>query len=191
MTKFIVHTKTTAPEQAVPVLEAAEQAYGFIPNLLGVMANSPATVDGYRTLMGIFEKSSFTPTEQQIVLLAVSRYNECVYCVAAHTVIADMQKVPQDVTDAIRNDRPIADKRLEALRHFTTKVVDQRGWISQEDQQAFIDAGFTRQQVLEVILGVSIKTLSNYVNHAVEIPLDDAFSARAWKPGNNETRDVA
>jgi len=180
MTQFTIHTKETAPEQSLEILETTEKAYGFIPNLVAVLAESPAGVKGYRTLMDIFDESSFTPTERQVVLLAVSRYNECHYCVAAHSVIADMQKVPQDVIDVIRNDLPIADYKLEALRIFTTKVVDQRGWVSKEDIQAFLDSSYTRQQLIEVIMGVSLKTYSNYLNHIAEIPVDDAFAMRAW-----------
>ena len=180
MTQFTIHSKATAPEKSVPILDSTEKAFGFIPNLVAVLAESPAGVKGYRTLMGIFDESSLTPTERQIVLLAVSRYNECHYCMSAHSVIADMQKVPQDVTNAIRNDLPIADNKLEALRVFTTKVVDKRGWVSKEDIQAFLDSSYTRQQLIEVIMGVSLKTFSNYLNHIAEIPVDGAFAARDW-----------
>ena len=188
MTQFTIHTKETAPEQSLEILETTEKAYGFIPNLVAVLAESPAGVKGYRTLMDIFDESSFTPTERQVVLLAVSRYSECHYCVAAHSVIADMQKVPQDVTDAIRNDLPIADYKLEALRIFTTKVVDRRGWVSEEDIQTFVQAGYNKQQIIEVILGVSLKTLSNYVNHISQTPVDDGFAKRSWQPVNGATR---
>ncbi len=180
MTQFTIHTVDTAPEKSVPILDSTEKAFGFIPNLVAVLAESPAGVKGYRTLMGIFDESSLTPTERQVVLLAVSRYNECHYCIAAHTVIAEMQNVSQQIIDAIRNDLPIADHKLEALRVFTTKVVDKRGWVSKEDIQAFLDSSYTRQQLIEVIMGVSLKTFSNYLNHIAEIPVDDAFAAEAW-----------
>lgn len=180
MTQFTVHTKQSAPEQSQPQLASTEKAFGFIPNLVAVLAESPAGVKGYRTLMEIFDESSLTRVERQVVLLAVSRYNECHYCLAAHSVIADMQQVPQDVTDAIRNDLPIADHRLEALRTFTTQLVDKRGWASDEELQAFLDSGYTRQQLIEVIMGISLKTFSNYLNHVAEIPVDEAFASRAW-----------
>ncbi len=184
MTQFTLHTKQTAPINSVPVLETAEKAFGFIPNLIAVLAESPAGVKGYLNLMDTFDESSLTPTERQVVLLAVSRYNECQYCMAGHSVIADMQNVPREVVDAIRNDFPIADNKLEALRVFTTKVVDERGWVSKEDIQAFLDTSYTRQQLIEVIMGVSLKTYSNYLNHISEIPVDDVFANRAWQPVN-------
>jgi len=100
----------------------------------------------------------------------------------AHSVAAEMQKVPGNVIEAIRTDQPIQDARLEAPRRFTTAIVEQRGWASETDVEACLDAGFTNAQILEVIVGVSFKTLSNYTNHIADTPLDKAFAPRAWTP---------
>lgn len=178
---YTVHTAASAPEGAKPTLTAAQQAYGFLPNLLGVMAEAPALLKGYATLSKIFEESSFTPAERQVVLLTTSYANECGYCMAAHSAIAGMQKVPQDVIGALRNGAPIGDGKLEALRKFTASVVATRGWPSESDVNAFLGAGYGKAQVLEVVLGVGIKTLSNYANHIADTPLDDAFQPLAWK----------
>lgn len=179
MSKFKVHGADTAPAKSAEWLQQAKSAFGFVPNLLGTFAEAPATLEGYMTLGRIFDGSSFDATERQVVLLTVSRYNDCHYCVAAHTVIAGMQKVPRNVVDAIRDGRAIGDERLEALRRFTTAVVDKRGQVGDEDIASFEAAGFSRQQVLEVILGVAYKTISNYTNHVAQTPLDDAFAAEA------------
>ncbi|MFW5927106.1 MAG: carboxymuconolactone decarboxylase family protein, partial [Wenzhouxiangella sp.] len=77
---YSVHDKSTAPAEARPLLEKAESAYGFVPNLLGIMAESPALLEAYMTVGQIFEKTDFSPTEQQVVLLAVSADNQCGYC---------------------------------------------------------------------------------------------------------------
>ncbi len=106
MTNFNVHTIDTAPDQSRSLLEGAQQAFGFVPNLIGVLAESPAAAEAYLALGQIFDKSSLTAVERQVAILAISRYNECTYCVAAHSVIASMQKVPADVIAAIRNDQP-------------------------------------------------------------------------------------
>ena len=182
MTNFNVHTIDTAPDQSRPLLEGAQQAFGFVPNLIGVLAESPATAEAYLALGQIFDKSSLTAVERQVAILAISRYNECTYCVAAHSVIASMQKVPTDVIEAVRNDQPIADTKLEALRAFATAVVDKRGWLADGDVSAFLDAGYSKAQILDVVLAVSLKTLSNYANHITETPLDAAFASRAWQP---------
>ncbi len=182
MTNFTVHTLETAPEHSIASLQRAEKDWGFVPNLIGVLAESPAAAEAYLALSQIFDKSSLSPTERQVAILAISRYNECDYCMAAHSVIASMQAVPADVIQAIRDDQPIADTKLETLRTFATTVVDKRGWVSDEDVLAFLSAGYTQAQILEVIVAASLKTLSNYANHLVETPLDDAFSSRAWQP---------
>lgn len=177
---YTIHTRETAPAAAKETLDGAKKAFGFVPNLLGVMAEAPALLKAYRTLAGLFDETSFTPTERQIVLLTASYENECTYCVAAHSVIASLQKVPADVIDAIRDGAAIADRKLEALRRFTAAVVKTRGWPSEEDTQAFFKAGYAKAQVLEVVLGVGFKTLSNYANHIAETPLDDAFARASW-----------
>lgn len=178
--KFPVHNVETAPEGSKDTLAAAQKGYGFIPNLLGVMANAPTLVAAYTTLAKLFEQSSFTAAERQVVLMAVSYENNCGYCVAAHSALASMQNVPQDVVDAVRAGTPIADAKLEALRVFTQIVTAKRGWASEQDVAAFTAAGYDRQQVMEVVLGVGIKTISNYTTHIAGTPLDAAFSAVAW-----------
>jgi uncharacterized peroxidase-related enzyme len=182
MSRFNIYSKETAPAESAELLATAEKEFGFVPNLLGVMAESPATIKAYKTIGKIFDESSFSATERQVVVLAASRFNECDYCVAAHSVIAGMQRVPADVIDAIRNDQPIDDDKLEALRTFTTTAVEKRGWASDADIATFQAAGYNKAQILEVIVGLSFKTLSNYVNHLAETPLDDAFAAQAWTP---------
>ncbi len=182
MRKFDVHTRDTASAKSAELLLNAEKALGFIPNLVGILAESPAALNGYLTLGQIFDESSFSPTERQVVILATSRFNECRYCVAAHSVVADLQKVTADVIEAIRNDRPITDSKLEALRTFTTALVENRGWVTEDETAAFVAAGYSKAHMLEVILGISFKTLSNYANHVADTPLDHAFALKAWGP---------
>ena len=93
-----------------------------------------------------------------------------------------MQQIPADVIEAIRNDDPIADARLETLRKTVSALVEQRGWLSEEDTAEFFAAGYNKAQLLEVIVGISYKTLSNYVNKVTEAPLDDAFVSGVWAP---------
>ena len=177
---YPVHTIETAPEAARDSLAAAGKAYGFVPNLLAVMAEAPALLKAYGTMIKIFDETSFTPSERQVVLLATSAENECDYCVAAHSVISQVQKVPADVVQAIRDNRPLADRKLEALRRLTVSIVQSRGLPATAELEAFLDAGYTRAQVLEVLLGVGAKTLSNYTNHLADTPLDRAFASAAW-----------
>lgn len=178
--KFPIHTPDSAPVPARPILAGAQKGMGFVPNLLGTMANAPALLNAYSTVARIFDDTSLSPTERQIVLIATSRENGCEYCVAAHTVIAGMQSVPKDVVAAVRAGTPIADQKLEALRQFTAAVVATRGRPSDAAIENFAAAGYSQPQVLEVVLGVGVKTISNYTNHIAHIPLDEAFSSAAW-----------
>jgi len=181
MSDFKVHTEETAPEGSKEILTGALKAYGFIPNLYGIMAEAPAALKAYSGLSNNFEQSSFNATEKQIILLATSYVNGCNYCMAVHSTIGQMFKVPQDVIDALRNNKPIADPKLEALRKFANAVVEKKGWVAQEEIEAFLSAGYSKSQLLEVIVGVTQKTLSNYINHIVKTPLDAAFAPNKWE----------
>lgn len=182
MTQFTTHTLQSAPAAAKPLLEAAKAKLGFIPNLYGNLAEAPAALQAYFDLSAHFDKTSFTPVERQVVLIAISTENNCEFCVAAHSLIArTMVKVPGAVVDALRQLRPLPDARLDALATFTREVVRGRGFVARDAVDAFLKAGFTRQQVIEVVLGVALKTLSNYVNHLTETKTNAEFAAEAWK----------
>ncbi len=180
MTDFTVHTKESAPEGSKGLLQGAQDAYGFTPNLLAVQSESPALLEGYMTLAGIFDKTDLSETERQIILMTNNRLNGCTYCMAAHTSLSQMAKVPNDVIEALRNGTSIADAKLEALRVFAARVNETRGWVEQTDLDAFFAAGYTKQTVLEVILGTSLKVMSNYTNHVAQTPVDAAFKANTW-----------
>ncbi len=141
-----------------------------------------ALLKAYTTVSSLFDESSLSATERQIVLLATSVENGCPYCVAAHSAISAMQRVPADIVAALREGSPIRDPQLEALRRFTTTMVESRGWPSERETRSFMEAGYGRRQVLEVVLGIGLKTLSNYTNHVASTPLDTAFTAMEWAP---------
>lgn len=174
------------PEQATPeareVLERARRQVGRLPNMYLMMANLPALLDTYLYGYDRFRKAAdFTPAQQEVVFLTLSVENGCGYCAGAHSFIADhMSKVPGDVTDAIRDGQPIQDRKLEALRAFTRVMHDTRGRPSQEEAQAFLEAGYKEQHILGIILALSVKTISNYANHVFDTPLDETFRSREW-----------
>jgi len=181
MSQFNIHSIAQAPVAARSLLEGAQQKFGFIPNLLGSFAESPATLQAYLELGALMGKTALTPVEQQVVLLAASAENHCTYCVAAHSVIAkQMVKADAAIVDALRELQPLPDRKLEALAVFTRAVVKQRGHIDAKVLDDFIDAGYSLAQVLDVVLGVTMKTLSNYANHIMHTPLDVQFQAQAW-----------
>jgi len=180
MPKFKLHTKDTAPEGAHGVMDAYTERFGFVPNLIGVMAQSPAATKGYAQTYGLLAETDFTPAEQQLLFLTISRANGCTYCVSAHTMAGQMMGLDEDTINAVRDGRPILDSKLAALSEFALKVVEKRGHVSRDDINDFLTAGYSQAQILEVLLAIATKTISNYMNHIAETPLDEAFSPARW-----------
>lgn len=180
MRNFETLTIENSTGRSNTVLTDAKETFGFVPNLLGKMAHSPELAESYLTLNRLFERTSLTPTERQIVLLTASRENECDYCVAAHSTIATKTDVDRDIIDSIRTDRPIADPKLQALRSFTREVVIMRGRPSDQAVDTFLKAGYTERNVFDIILGIGLKTLSNFTNHIADTELDDQFNDWTW-----------
>jgi len=183
MSEFTTHTIDTAPVASKPLLQKTEQQLGFIPNLMAVMAESPATLESYLSLANLFDKTSFTVTERQLILLSISRYRNCCYCLAAHGSIAKMQKIPTEIVNAVYYKQALKDEKLEALRTFTHAVLEAQGWVNQKSLSAFYQSGYNQQHVLEMILAISFKTLSNFINHINDTPIDKEFLMGL--PGNN------
>mgnify|MGYP003382060327 CR=1 FL=1 len=180
MTDFTVHNIESAPADSKPLLEKSKKAYGMVPNLHAVMAESPALLEAYQAVAGIFGKTNLSETERQIIAMTNNRLNGCTYCMAAHTSIMQGAKVPEDVITSLRDGTPIADPKLEALRVFAEKVNVNRGWVEDEDIEALLAAGYTKQTVFDVIVGTAFKVLSNYTNHVAQTPLDKAFAKNEW-----------
>jgi uncharacterized peroxidase-related enzyme len=174
MTKhaFKLHTIETAPEASRKGLAEVRQKFGRVPNFFAVTAESPAATNAYVSLSNMFQTSALTPAEQQIVILTASVENKCDYCVAAHSRGAKMAGVLEDAINAIKAKTPLKDAKTEALRRLVSQIVDKRGWLSDADVQAFLDQGYSRSQLLDVMVGVSMKTLSNYINHLTDPPIE-------------------
>ena len=179
--KFQVHTKATAPEASRDTLEATAKKYGFLPNLFGVLAESPAAVQAYAGINKALEHSGLSPVEQQIVALTVSATNDCAYCVGAHSAVAKMVRMPDEILAELREQRPLSDRKLNALRTLVMSILHYRGWVPEQDLEYFIAAGYTPRHLLDVLTIVALKTLSNYVNHIAHTPLDPQFAPQAWK----------
>lgn len=185
MVDFTIHDLASAPEQSKALLEKSQKAYGMIPNLHAVFAESPEILEAYQVVGNLFGRSSLSDVERNVVWMAINVENHCHYCVPAHSVIAKQQGVDADTIEALRNATPIADQRLEALRAFTLKLVRNRGVLDDNSVDAFLDAGFTKQNIFDVLIGVAHKTLSNYANHLADTPVDEPFKAAAWVPPAN------
>lgn len=184
MNTFKIHTIETAPAASKPALESAAKAFGRIPNMLGVLAEAPETLKAYGELHQHFADSSFNAEELTVVWQSINVENNCTYCVPAHTGIAHMMQVDPALTEALRNQEPMPTEKLQVLQDTTLAIVRQRGVLSDAELERFYAVGYGPQQVLEIVLGVAQKTISNYTNHLAKTPLDEAFQAFIWEKKN-------
>jgi uncharacterized peroxidase-related enzyme len=172
-----------AEPRAKAVLDGVQKGLGFIPNMYANMANSPSMLETYGAGYKMFrEDSGFKPAEQEVVFLTISHENGCEYCMAAHSMVGEkMSGVPAPVLNALRSGLPLPDAKLQALSVFTRIMVASRGKPTRQDLQGFLAAGFSERQVLEIILAIAVKTISNYSNHVFHTDVDPVFAAYRWE----------
>lgn len=181
----MAHLKLENPvysENTVEILENTKKGMGFVPNMYLKMGANTALLDAYTYSYKSFRANSgLNPVEQEVVFLSVAYENNCEYCMAAHSFVGDrMSKVPVEVTDAIREGKPVPDAKLAALSKLTRSLTVNRGIVSQDEINEFLAAGYLEVHVLGVIAGIGVKTLSNYANHVTDPEVDAAFAGRAW-----------
>lgn len=180
MTNFTLHDKETAPQESRALLDNSHKAFGRVPGLHAVMAEAPGLLEGYQRLHQLFLDSSFNDDEVTVVWQTINVEHACHYCVPAHTGIAKSMGVDDNITEALRNETPLPTDRLEALRDFTLAMVRGRGYVDDKEVAAFLNAGFTKRQILEVVLATAQKVMSNYTNHLAETPVDEPFKKFEW-----------
>ena len=175
MTEFTLYTAENAPEESKSLMADSVAAFGMVPNLHAVMAEAPTLLKGYQVLHELFQKTSFNAEELTVVWQSINVEHACHYCVPAHSAIAASMKVDQGIVDSLVDKTPLANPKLETLRETTLAMVRERGVISDEQIEKFFAAGYGKQQLLEIIVGLSQKVMSNYTNHLANTPVDAPF----------------
>ncbi|NVK56470.1 MAG: carboxymuconolactone decarboxylase family protein [Alteromonadaceae bacterium] len=183
MTKLTIHTVDSAPEAAKSMLNESVANFGMLPNLHGVMAEAPGVLESYKYLHDKALKTSFNKEQLTVVWQTANVEHACHYCVPAHTGIAKSMKVDDSIIDALRNESPLPET-LEVLRETTRAIIIERGHPDDALLETFFEAGYTKAQLLEIILILAQKVMSNYINHLADTPVDDAFRPFAWQPNN-------
>ncbi|WP_027009162.1 carboxymuconolactone decarboxylase family protein [Conchiformibius kuhniae] len=182
MARLTVHTAQTAPEAARARVEAAQQANGFLPNLIGVLANSPEALAFYQEVGKLNGNTSLSAGEREVVQIIAAKRNACAFCVAGHTKLATLKKLlsEQNINASRAVDASaFDDAKLSALAEFTVAVIADKGAVSDAALQAFFDAGYSQQQAVEVVLGVALATLCNYTNNLAQTEINPELQAFA------------
>jgi alkylhydroperoxidase family enzyme len=180
MSTLKIHTIKSAPESSKSQLEESVKSFGMLPGLHGVLASSPQILTAYKTLHELFLNSTLDAEELTVVWQTINVEHECHYCVPAHTAIANMMEVNSALTEALRNQEAMPNEKLQILQDTTLSIIRNRGRISDSELEAFYAVGYGERQVLDIILGVAQKTISNYTNHIANTPIDVPFQKFAW-----------
>ena len=192
MLRFFLHTSETAPAASQDLLRRVQNGFGFLPTLFAKLAESATALAAYLDLRTQFEKSSLSPIEQQVVALAVSVENGSTFCTSAHSYAArHLVGMPEECIAALRDGRRLPDPKLNVLAEFARDVVRERGRVSRGDLNVMLAAVYSMEQVLDVVLGVALKTFTNYASHIVRPPLNPEFAAESWTPPDGEEEAIS
>lgn len=179
---FTLHDPDTAPQGAQKFLQQAKAALGKVPNLERVMAEAPTLLEAYVKTWALFDKTSLSPIERQVVYQTANVVNGCSYCRPWHMELSLMAGLQEGEAIKLRDGQALSDPKLEALRNFTQTLIATAGHMDETAVAAFMDAGYNQQHAMEVVLGCAIKTMSNFTNALAGTPLDDEVAK--WRPEN-------
>ena len=120
MSTFNVPTKNEVSENNQAIFNQLEKGLGFVPNLYASFAHSETALGNFLAIGN--GKTSFSAKEKEVINLAVSQVNECVYCLSAHTAIGKMNGFNEDQILELRAGEASFDSKLDALAKFARNV---------------------------------------------------------------------
>jgi AhpD family alkylhydroperoxidase len=182
MSIFTVQTIDQAPEASRAPLERLQQVFGMVPNVAGVIANSPVLANIFVPLFEGVHAGTFTEAEIQTLLLTNAVTNSCAWAVAFHSYLALKAGLDSSDVDAIRERRAPREPRSGALSAYARSLIDKRGHLGDAAVGDFLAAGFKPDQALEVIAVSAASTITNYTLNIAEPPLEPIFQKHAWRP---------
>jgi uncharacterized peroxidase-related enzyme len=160
-----------APEQTRQLMEQGEQATGQMLNFFKQMAVSPASFKAYMDFDGDLQEGALDQLTHESIYMATSDYNGCTYCLSAHSAVAEQAGMSEDEIERAQRFESEDEQRAAALR-FAREVVDTRGHPSEESLEKARNAGYTDEQIMEMIATVALATFSNYMNETIDPELD-------------------
>ncbi len=176
---FLIHDSKSAPVESLEAIAYYQKNFQFVPNLGGVMAESPALVQSYYQVQSNLQTiGSLTPPENNIVQMSIAMENECQYCVAGHSMAGKMFFKSSDAElEAIRTKAKLPEVKANALRAFALAIYESKGRVTDKQLQSFLSAGYSRKQALDVVTNVAAKVMSNFSNQLARTPIDKQFKA--------------
>lgn len=171
MARLNVVTPEEATGEAEAIYSDVKKKMGNVFNIFQGMANSPAALKAYLSMSAALSEGELSPADREIVYLAVSEHNGCNYCVSAHSMIARKVGLSDEAVLAARSfDAPTEKQR--ALLHFIRRVIETKGFVSDEELTSVREAGYSDGQIAEAIGYIGLATFSNLFNHVHDTPLD-------------------
>ena len=170
MVTFNVPGRDSVSSENQANFDALQKGLGMVPNLYAVMAHSDTALSNYLAFQGA--KTSFSNKEKQAVNLVVSQVNECGYCQAAHTLLGTMNGLNEDQTIEIRRGSAAFAPKLHALVALTKEITAKRGFVHESTLSDFIGAGYTKAQLVELVMLIAEKTAMNYLHALTKVEID-------------------
>ncbi|MBI3369776.1 MAG: carboxymuconolactone decarboxylase family protein [Burkholderiales bacterium] len=172
MSRISIPSVEQSLEASKPLLAAVKQQLGVVPNLMRLIGNSPAALEGYLALNGALNKGKLDAKLRERIALAVAEFNGCDYCLSAHDYLGrNVAKLSGDEIDAARNGQS-SDGRAAAALRFARRVAEAHGRVSDADLAALRDADFDEGGVIEIVVTVALNVLTNYVNNVALTDID-------------------
>jgi len=165
-------TIDAAPAASRALLEAVKKQLGVAPNLFRMVANSPAALEGYVSLLGALGRGSLPVATHERIALAVAELNGCDYCLSAHTYLGRNVAKLDDAEMSSNRAGTSLEAKAAAAVEFASRVLQQRGHVSDEDVRAVEAAGYTDGEIIEIVQHVALNTWTNYINNVAETAID-------------------
>ena len=171
MSRIALTTADTTPEASRPLLGQIHAAVGVTPNMFRAVANSPAALTSMWSAFGALGNGALGAKLGEQIAVAVADLNDCEYCLAAHTALGRKAGASADEMSAAQAGTS-DDPKTAAVLAFVTSVVRQRAKIAPGDVDTLRAAGFTDSDVMEIIAHIALNLFTNYVNVALDVPVD-------------------
>lgn len=172
MNRITLPAPDQIPAATLPLLDAVKKQLGVVPNLMKLVGNSPAALEGYLSLNGALNKGALDAKTRERIALAIAEINGCSYCLSAHTYLGKNVAKLDDAEIAANRNGNSSDPKAAAAVHFAARVAQERGHVSDSDLNAVKAAGYTQAEIVEIVLHVALNTLTNYINEVAQTEID-------------------